>query len=78
MTTFHEFMRERNLAHVMIAMQIFSKKTYLNEHISSNHENKKKMQSVPLTDARFQMVIENWEFMMIPIEMYILWHYLFW
>ena len=62
MTTFHGFMRERNLAHVMIAMQIFSKKAYLNEHISSNHENKKKMQSVPLTDARFQMVIENCQF----------------
>ena len=43
----------------------FFKKGYLNEHISSNHENKKKMQLVPLTDARFQMVIENWEFMMI-------------
>ena len=43
----------------------FFKKGYLNEHISSNHENKKKMQLVPLTDARFQMVIENWKFMVI-------------
>ena len=65
MTTFHQFMRERNLTHVMIAMPIFLKKAYLNEHISSNHENKKKMLLVPLRDARFQMVIENWEFMMI-------------